>query len=80
MSNAPDKYRRVMSLVRSTRDGKDYDSTWGKRMTGDGPYAWMTGRRFEVAAERLGFNKTRVKLRTDLFRPLARRGAQLSLF
>ena len=28
-------------------------------MTGDGPYAWMIGRRFEIAAERLGLNKRR---------------------
>ena len=34
-----------------------YDSRWGKRQTGVGPYAWMIGRRFETAAERLGFNK-----------------------
>ena len=80
IDQAPEKYRKVMSLVRSTRDGKAYDSTWGKRMTGDGPYAWMTGRRFEVAAAKLGFNKTRLKLRTDLFSPPQRAGAQLSLF
>ena len=33
----PDRYRHVMSLVRSMRDGKDYDSEWGKRMKGTGP-------------------------------------------
>ena len=80
IDKAPDKYRRVMSLVRSTRDGKAYDAAWGKRMTGEGPYAWMTGRRFEVAAEKLGFNKTRARLRVDLFTPPRRAGAQLSLF
>ncbi len=80
VDRAPDTYRRVMSLVRSMRDGKLNDSTWGKRMTGEGPYAWMTGRRFEVAAERLGFNKARVKLRNDLFTPPASAGSQLSLF
>ena len=52
----PDRYRHVMSLVRSMRDGKDYDSEWGKRMRGTGPYAWQIGRRFEIAARRLGFN------------------------
>ena len=76
----PDRYRHVMSLVRSMREGKAYDSTWGKRMTGTGPYAWMIGRRFEVAAERIGFNKTRQKLRTDLFQRPTRPGEQLSLF
>jgi DNA repair photolyase len=69
-----------MSLVRSTRGGKDYDATWGKRMTGQGPYAWMTGRRFEMAADRIGFNRRRTKLRTDLFQPLVLPGGQLTLF
>ena len=52
----PDRYRHVMSLVRSMRDGKDYDSEWGKRMKGSGPYAWQIGRRFEIAARKLGLN------------------------
>ena len=64
-----DKLRHVLSLIRSARRGKDYDARWGERMTGDGPYAWMIGRRFELAAERLGFNRRRQKLRTDLFVP-----------
>ena len=56
-ANCPDRANRVLSLMRSTRGGKDYDAKWGERMTGDGPYAWMIGRRFELAAERLGFNE-----------------------
>lgn len=75
----PTKARHVLSLVRSTRDGKIYDSTFGKRMTGSGPYAWMIGRRFETAAAKLGFSKTRTKLRHDLFTPPARVGQQLQL-
>ena len=80
LETVPDKYRHVMTLLRSVRDGKVYDAAWGKRMTGNGPYAWMTGRRFEMAAQRLGFNQARLKLRTDLFKPPPRPGAQLSLF
>ena len=64
----PDRYRHVMSLIRSMRDGKDYDSEWGKRMKGAGPYAWQIGRRFEIAARRLGLNAERTQLRNDLFR------------
>jgi DNA repair photolyase len=75
----PTKARHILSLVRSTRDGKMYDSTFGKRMTGSGPYAWMIGRRFEAAAAKLGFSKTRTKLRHDLFVPPARAGQQLQL-
>ncbi|HWG04454.1 MAG TPA: PA0069 family radical SAM protein [Beijerinckiaceae bacterium] len=76
----PDKYRHVMALVRGMRGGKAYDSTWGKRMTGTGPYAWMVGRRFEIAAAKIGFGKTRAKLRTDLFAPPKHGAEQLSLF
>ena len=80
LENAPDKYRRVMSLMRSMREGKVYDATWGNRMTGTGPYAGITGRRFEAAAQRLGFNETRTRLRTDLFTRPVRPGGQMSLF
>jgi DNA repair photolyase len=76
----PDRYRHVMSLVRSMRDGKDYDSEWGKRMRGSGPYAWQIGRRFEIAARRLGLNAEKTRLRNDLFRAPARKGEQLKLF
>ena len=75
----PDRYRHVMSLVRSMRDGKDYDSEWGKRMRGTGPYAWQIGRRFEIAARRLGFNARRTSLRTDLFVQAEKKNEQLTL-
>jgi DNA repair photolyase len=80
MANYPDRYRHVMKLVRDTRDGKDYDSQWGTRMKGTGPYAWMLGRRFEVACERLGLNVARSTLTTQHFRKPKPDDAQLSLF
>ena len=79
----PDRLRHTLSLVQSTHGGKDYDSQWGKRMAGSGPYAWMIGRRFEIAAARLGFNETPTRLRADLFHPPegeANGPKQLSLF
>jgi DNA repair photolyase len=79
MTHYPDKLRHVMSLVQSTRGGKDYDAAWGQRQVGSGPYAWMIGRRFELAASRAGFNKARLKLRTDLFRRPTGGPEQLSL-
>jgi DNA repair photolyase len=75
----PDKLAHVMSLVQQVREGKLYDATWGKRMTGSGPYAWLIGRRFEAAMARNGFSQTRTKLRTDLFTAPGRSGEQLSL-
>jgi DNA repair photolyase len=76
----PDKYRHVLSLVRSMRDGKDYDAEWGKRMRGTGPYAWTIGRRFELAAKRLAMNAEKRVLRTDLFASPMKGGTQLKLF
>jgi DNA repair photolyase len=80
IANFPDRYRHVFKLIRDMRGGKDYDSTFGKRMTGSGPIAWMIGRRFEVACERLGFNATRVKTTTAHFRSLKSGTEQLDLF
>ena len=76
----PDRAKHVMSVIRSMRGGKDYDSEWGKRMRGEGPYAWQIGRRFEMAARRLGLNREKLKLRTDLFVPPAAETEQLDLF
>jgi DNA repair photolyase len=78
--NFPDRVQHVFKLIRDTRGGKDYDSTWGKRMTGAGPVAWMIGRRFEVACERLGFNVTSAQTTTRHFRPPQPASAQLDLF
>ena len=75
----PDRAAKVMSLVKSVREGKESDSTWGRRMTGTGPYAWTIGRRFELACQRLGFNASRLKLATDLFKRPPQPGEQLSL-
>jgi DNA repair photolyase len=80
MANFPDRYRHVFALIREMRGGKDYDSTWGRRMKGSGPHAWMIGRRFEIACERLGLNRTKTKLSTDLFRSPRPQPEQLSLF
>ena len=79
LQHFPDRLRHVMSLVQSMRDGKDYDSAWGKRMTGSGPYATLIARRFDIACRRLGYPKQRAMLRTDLFRPPSVLGQQLSL-
>lgn len=79
LRNYPDRYRHVMSLIRSMRGGKDYDADFTKRMKGAGPYAWQIGRRFELAAKRLDLNLTRRQLRNDIFVPPLGMGMQLSL-
>ena len=72
LTHFPDRYRHVLSLLKELHGGREYDSTFGQRMTGTGPYAWTLARRFEIAAERLGLNRRHT-------RP-PQKGEQLSLF
>jgi DNA repair photolyase len=78
-ANYPDRAAHVMSVMRQMRGGKDYDSEWGVRQRGKGPYAWMIGRRFEMATKRLGLNVERRKLRNDIFTPPVPVGGQMKL-
>ncbi|HEX5845840.1 MAG TPA: PA0069 family radical SAM protein [Rhodoplanes sp.] len=79
-ANFPDREKHVFALIRQMRGGKDYDSAFGKRMTGSGPYAWMLGRRFETACARLGLNERKTVLTTEYFSPPRPPAEQLSLF
>jgi DNA repair photolyase len=79
-ANFPDRERHVFALIRQTRGGKDYDSTFGKRMTGGGPYAWMIGKRFDTTCARLGLNAQKTELTTEHFRPPRVPAEQLDLF
>jgi DNA repair photolyase len=79
-ANYPDRVEHVFRLIREMRGGKDYDSTWGKRQKGTGPYAWMIGRRFEIACEKLGLNRKKTALTTDHFQPPVKGAGQLNLF
>lgn len=80
LAHYPNRYRRVMNILRTMRGGKDYDAQWGKRMRGSGPYADQIARRFSLAAKRLGLKRRRPPLRTDLFKRPVLKGEQLSLF
>jgi DNA repair photolyase len=79
LRNYPDRYRHVMSLIRSMRGGKDYDAEFGKRMKGAGPYAWQLSRRFELALKKLDMKKRGMQLNAELFVPPNGHGVQLSL-
>jgi DNA repair photolyase len=67
----PDRAKHVMSLINQARGGKDYDSQFGTRMRGTGPYAELLRTRFELAKRKLGFAPAseRYELTTTLFRP-----------
>ncbi len=73
-THAPDKAGHVMALVRAMRGGKDYDSNWGARMTGGGPYAELIGQRFRVMTRRLKLNSQRFPLDPTQFLRPARAG------
>jgi DNA repair photolyase len=53
----PDRAVHVMSLIRQMHGGKDYDSTFGKRMRGEGPFAQLLAQRFAKAHARLGYGR-----------------------
>lgn len=79
LREAPGSYRRVLSLLRSMRDGKDYDAQWNQRFKGKGPYAEQLAKRFQLACRVHGLSARSQKLNTsDFIRPVCG-GVQLSL-
>jgi len=58
----PDRAGRVMARLREMRGGRDNDSRFGSRMTGQGLWAQLLRHRFEKASARLGMNRERVEL------------------
>lgn len=76
----PGRARRVMSLVRQMRGGKDYDAQWGKRMKGEGPLAELMSHRFRAAKKRYGLDVPLAPLDLTQFRAPAKAGDQLGLF
>ena len=53
----PERATHVMSLVQQMRGGKDYDSAYGTRMRGEGPFADLIAMRFAKAYKRIGFGR-----------------------
>jgi DNA repair photolyase len=66
----PDRAKHVMSLINQASGGKDYNSQFGTRMRGTGPYAELLRTRFELAKRKLGFAAAdeRYELNTQLFK------------
>jgi len=64
----PQRAARVMSLVRQSRGGRDYDAAWGRRQRGTGEYAGLIARRFAVARRRAGYGEGERRLDTSRFR------------
>ncbi|WP_292082941.1 MULTISPECIES: PA0069 family radical SAM protein [unclassified Brevundimonas] len=76
----PERAARVMSLIRQTRGGKDYDPDWTQRMKGTGPVADLIAARFKTAIKRYGLDAPRTPLDVSQFRVPADMRPQMDLF
>jgi DNA repair photolyase len=66
----PDRAAHVMSLIRQMRGGQDYDSAFGTRMRGEGPFAQLLAARFAKARARLGFGRMPALVASNFVAPL----------
>jgi DNA repair photolyase len=79
-THAPLRADHVLSLIRQCRGGRLNDPNFGSRMRGQGAYAELVAKRFALAKRRLGLDRPRAPLRTDLFEPPVGDRGQLRLF
>lgn len=79
-THRPQVQQRVEALVRETRGGKLYDSTWKARQRGQGAYAEQIGQTFQVFTRTLGLDRKLPELDTTLFTPPRPSSGQLNLF
>ena len=76
----PLKAEHVMSRIQALRGGRDNDPRFGTRHRGEGEYADLLARRFELATRRFGLNGDLPSLDTTQFKPPEARTPQMSLF
>ena len=77
----PLRAEHVISLLRQSRGGADYDSRFGHRMRGTGPFADVLEQRFKLCCKRLGMNRGELRAtRTDRFKAPVRSQGQFDLF
>ncbi len=69
-AHAPLKASRVMNLMRELHGGRVYESAFGRRQRGSGPFADLLKARFDAARRRAGLEgRESTSLRSDLFVP-----------
>ena len=79
--HAPQRAAHVMSLVQQMNGGRDYDSDFATRMRGQGVFAELIRRRFDVACRKHGFGRAReLWLDTTKFVPPRKPSPQGQLF
>lgn len=55
--NEPLRAAHVMSRLHAMRSGRDNDPRWGHRLRGEGEYAELLRKRFDIACARVGLNR-----------------------
>jgi DNA repair photolyase len=79
--HVPQRAAHVMSLVQQMNGGRDYDSDFATRMRGQGVFAELLRRRFEVACRRHGLGRAwKLSLDTSRFIPPSTPSPQGQLF
>jgi DNA repair photolyase len=79
--HAPQRAEHVMSLVQQMNGGRDYDSDFSTRMRGQGVFADLLRRRFDIASRRHGYVRSReLQLDTTRFVPPKKPSPQGDLF
>jgi len=76
----PDRKEHVLDLLRSTHNGTLYESEFGTRMAGSGPYATLLSKRFQLAKRRLGLERPPPQLSLEHFSRPEKKSPQLALF
>jgi len=76
----PDRAQHVMSIIKQMHNGKEYDSSFGQRMRGQGKFADLLEMRFKIACSRFQLNQTSYSLNTKNFQRPKPYSPQLDLF
>ena len=64
----PDRANKIINRILDLQGGKLYDSTFGKRMTGEGKWAETVQKIFETTCNKYNLNKEKIPLATNLFK------------
>jgi DNA repair photolyase len=79
--HVPQRATHVMSLIQQMNNGRDYDSNFATRMRGQGVFADLLRKRFEIACRRHGFGRAwELQLDTSRFVPPRKPSPQGELF
>ncbi|MCE9526154.1 MAG: PA0069 family radical SAM protein [Planctomycetales bacterium] len=79
-THRPLQAEKVEGLIRSVRGGKLYNSAWGERMRGTGPYAEGIDASFDLFAKKFGLDSPWTPLDCSQFKPPKLPGGQMRLF